>query len=750
MDPSTTGDVTTDVTTDVTVDMTTDTQRLSVRRLRDAVTVRRAWLTTGFGAAIGLDIAALWQLRHLWITSPDIHALSRFAHVAQPLGHALLFATAGALTGYWLFRMRRTAAMANADLEQLVPHSHNLLFTALEADDTGSADPATVQLATARSAMWYRAARLAASIDIPALLPSTGARRALVTAVVLWAMATVASMVIPSGAADRSIRRAVANVTGTRAISRIDVVVTPPAYTGRSAQDIREPSHIEALEGSTLTFRVASTADTLHVTTDSGEVKISRPERGDFQWRTTIRHDGFAAFATTREGEPRLIAIGMQSDAPPGVRITSPARDLVVDSTRHTLAIAVDAGDDIGLRSLSLHYTKVSGSGERFTFVEGQIPVRITRSSGTAWHATATLRLDSLLTEPGDLVVYRARVTDARPGADATESDAFIAERAAAGGIAAAGFALDPDEDRYAVSQQMVILKTERLIASRKDLTPSQIAEQALQLATEQRRVRAEFVFMTGGEFEQAVVADEEGVADLDETHEAESEADLAAGRMVNRGRTALLTAIRAMGRASLALGEQDLTTALRHERTALTNLQEAFARQRFLMRALTQREQLDFTRRLTGSLDSIARAPRATPVGSVDTQRVELRRVLDALVAHAHPASPTASPNTASDRPPTFSALALRVLQLAPGDARAQRVASWLQSAGKGRETESNPSRDARAALDSASLTLSTWLGTLTPGSDAGVGERASDIPGLRRQLQSEARGRGGKVTPR
>ena len=746
------------MTADKTVDMTTDVQRDAVQRLRDAVTVRRAWLATGFGAAVGLDIAALWQLRHLWITSPGPHALSWLAHVGSALGYAVLFVVAGALTGYGLFRMRRTSATANADLEQLVPHSRNLLFTALEAEDTRSDKPSVMRYHIAQSAMWYRATQLAASIDVPALLPWTGARRALVTAGVLWLMATVVSIAIPSGAVDRGLRRAVAGVTGTRAISRIDVTVTPPAYTGRSAQDVREPTQIEALEGSTLMFVVASTADTLHVTTDSGEVKIARPGRGDFRWHTTVRHDGFAAFATTSEGEPRLIAITRQSDAPPGVRITSPARDLVVDSTRHTLAVAVEAGDDIGLRSLSLHYTKVSGSGERFTFSEGQVPVRITRSSGTAWHATATLPLDSLLTEPGDLVVYRARAADARPGADATESDAFIAERAAAGGIAAAGFALDPDEDRYAVSQQMVILKTERLIASRKDLTPPQIAEQSLQLATEQRRVRAEFVFMTGGEFEQAVVADEEGVADLDETHEAESEADLAAGRMVNRGRTALLTAIRAMGRASLALGEQDLTTALRHERTALTNLQEAFARQRFLMRALTQREQLDFTRRLTGPLDSIARGLRATPAGNIDTQRVELRRVLDALVARAHPASPTASPtapptaspSTSPDRPPTLSALALRVLQLAPGDARAQRVATWLQSAGKGGETGSNPSGDARAALDSASLTLSTWLGTLTPGSDAGVGERASDIHVLRQQLQSEAKVRGGRVNPR
>lgn len=690
-----------------------------VEHLLHAVSARRAALSAGMGAAIGVDIGVLWELRHLVIPPLVPVQGTTLTLVVWALLRGMLFAGIGAAVGYLFARLRRTPQAAAADMEKLVPASRNLLFTALERSDPATSTRGTESLHV-RDLVRDRAAQLASTVNVAALLPWTGVGRAIGVAVPLWIMAVAAARLIPAGAADRSVRDAIARVAGTASISRVDVTITPPTYTGRPAQSIRNPTRIDALEGSTLLITAAATADTLVVATDSGETRIPKPLRGDFVWRGTVQRDGFVALTPgAQAGDPHLMAIAMRTDAAPTARITAPARDLVVDSTRTSLPITIEAGDDIGLRLLELHITKVSGSGERFTFDEGRVPLHIVRSAPTQWRANGTIPLDSLLKEPGDLVVYRVRVADARPGAAPVESDAFIVERAAAGGIAAAGFALDPEEDRYAVSQQMVILKTERLIAAQKSLARTAVEEQSRQLAAEQRRVRAEFVFMMGGEFEQALVADENGIADLDESHEAESEADLAAGRMVNRGRAALLTAIRAMSRAALTLGEQDLTTALRHERTALTNLQEAFARQRFLMRALSQREALDFTRRLSGTFDSVARAPLPTPVGDPATQRLAIRAILDTVLIRGEGRPSSGEPV------PSYHQLALRVLQLDAGNARAQRIAGWLQqSAGR------TPS--AQAARDSASLALSGWLTSLSGGLSRGASGR-DDATGIR-----------------
>jgi hypothetical protein len=489
--------------------------------------------------------------------------------------------------------------------------------------------------------------------------------------------------------------------------------VTPPRYLASKTDTLESPEQVQAMVGSVLEVVVDSRHDTVLVQTDSGTVQASRSPQGDLVWRGRVERDGFLAVSDPRHPDSlrrdtqpsvagqhsvTLLTIIARPDALPTVRIRQPGRDLMVDSTRQQLQIDVEASDDLGLRSLTLPYTRVAGAGERFTFTEGELPLAIRKTSTTSWSASATLSLAALLRDPGDLVVYRARARDAQPGATPTESDAFIVERLPDDGVAAAGFALDPDEDRYAVSQQMVILKTERLIAARAGLPADRVAGEARALAGEQRRVRAEFVFMTGGEFEQALVATEDGMDDLDETHEAESEGDLSAGRMANRGRAALLTAIRAMSRAALALGESDLTTALRLERVALTNLQEAFARQRFLMRALSQREQLDFGRRLTGPLDSVSRRPREPHRASAAPLQQGLRDVLTQL---------------AGDRQPPGT-LAVRVLQMAPGDSRARGVSTWLQ-----RAASPGNVRARRAARDSASLMLSAWLDSLAaPGS--------------------------------
>ena len=326
------------------------------------------------------------------------------------------------------------------------------------------------------------------------------------------------------------------------------------------------------------------------------------------------------------------------------------------------------------------------------------MPVATTRTNATQWSARAALALAPLLQEPGDLVVYRAVATDTRPGSSVVESDAFIAELAAPGGIAALGFSLDPDEDRYALSQQMVILKTENLIAKRATLSTAALAEEAAQIASEQRRVRAEFVFMMGGEFAQEVTGDA-AMDELDETHEAESESDLAAGRMVNRGRTALLAAVRAMSRAAGALNTADLAPALVSEKRALSQLQEAFARSRFLMRALSQREQLDPTRRLTGRLDSIARGAMSVPEGERDAQRSTWRVILNDVIALGNAPARTAE---------RFTALAERVLQIDASSAAAQRVATLLAAAGTA-VSASPTSPRVQALLDSAATTITT-----------------------------------------
>ena len=497
-------------------------------------------------------------------------------------------------------------------------------------------------------------------------------------------------------------RALVARVTGQVGIQRVAVRITAPRYTGRAEAVLRDPARIEALSGSTIAFVITASADSLVIGTGDSTRTLRRGADGTFTWSVPAVLDGYVALEPRgARGEPgarRLIGLSVRADDAPRVRIAAPARDMIVPDSNRTIDVRIEADDDLAMSTLKLRYTKVSGSGERFTFAEGEVPVSITRASPTQWTARAGLALAPLLQEPGDLVVYRAVATDSRPGSAPVESDAFIAELAAPGGIAALGFSLDPDEDRYALSQQMVILKTERLLARKATMPASALAEEAAQLAGEQRRVRAEFVFMMGGEFAQEAVG--EGAMDeLDETREAESEGDLAAGRMANRGRMALLGAVRAMSRAAVALTVADLTPALAQEKSALKQLQEAFARSRFLMRALSQREQLDLTRRLTGRLDSTASVRAPISEGERNARQGAWRDVLRDLMLVAQQPSLDA---------PRLSLLAERVLQIDASSPVAQRLSAQLASAAA--DTR-RPGSRSRLLIDSAATGLTALL---------------------------------------
>src|SRR5207253_4314488 len=134
---------------------------------------------------------------------------------------------------------------------------------------------------------------------------------------------------------------------------------------------------------------------------------------------------------------------------------------------------------------------------------------------------------------------------DARPGDGTAMSDAFFIEISKIGAAAGDAFTLPGQESRYALSQQMVIIKTERLQQQRASMAPADVADAALNLAVEQRMIRAEFVFMLGGEVE-------------DEEVEAAQSTELQEGRLANRGQRDLRAATVAMSQAEKLLTGAD------------------------------------------------------------------------------------------------------------------------------------------------------------------------------------------------
>ena len=273
--------------------------------------------------------------------------------------------------------------------------------------------------------------------------------------------------------------------------------------------------------------------------------------------------------------DPRLIPIAVTRDAAPIVRIETPGRDLVLPNAKGSVAVATSATDDFGVQSLEIRYTKVSGTGEQFEFEEGTLPVTVTRESDVVWKGVGQIPIASLKLEPGDSLVYRAVAQDGRPGDRGfATSDTFFIEIAGPGQVALEGFEMPPDQERQGLSQQMIVLKIQRLRARERTMPPAALAEATASIAAEQRAVRANFIFLMGGHVE-------------DEEVEAEHSHEIQEGRLQNTARNDVNMATTHMSRAEQALAAVKTPSALAAARAAVDALQRAFGRSRYILRTI-------------------------------------------------------------------------------------------------------------------------------------------------------------------
>lgn len=323
------------------------------------------------------------------------------------------------------------------------------------------------------------------------------------------------------------------------------------------------------------------------------------------------------------------------------------------------------------------------------------------------------------------MVVYRAVASDARPGAKPVESDAFIVEIVSVSEAMAEGFSIDDTQDKYALSQQMVIVKTERLIAkvaARPAPTAEAILDEALTIAAEQRSVRAELVFMTGGHFE-------------DEFVEAAHEHEITDGRMDNSGRADLGRAIREMSRASSELTAGNLTVALAAEKAALDAMQRALSRRRFILRTLTQRESIDDSRRLTGTLSDLARNRRDVADPEVPPHVLALRNGLAQIGELAAKATLTRQDADA------LTSVTAQLLKVAAADRAVVDIVAVLSKADEA--MTAGRDRDARVALSDAATRMTTLLKTAAPASTVGDDRESRRLKGALSDIQRRGGGR-------
>jgi hypothetical protein len=494
---------------------------------------------------------------------------------------------AGALTAaivHW--RGRWTPAAAAKAIERAAPDSRNVVVTAEEL----LRHPDRVRPAI-QARVHERAERVGAGIVPSHVVPLR--RPVAVGAASLAMTAAIAALALRPEEVSLGSRHSDGTRATTAAVaSSVTATITPPSYVAEPPRTIADPGRIEAVENSHLRLDLRGATGWL-VRFGSAVLQQQRSE-GGVVVELALTQSGYLAIEPDGGDEReqrRLVPVVVTPDRAPTITVEAPGKDLLLPDAKPTIPIAASATDDYAIASLDLRYTKISGSGEQFEFQEGSIPLRISRGNERAWKAEAELALSRLGLTPGDSLVYRLVGRDRRPGdAGFASSDTFFVEVAGPGQIALEGFELPPDKERYALSQQMIVLKLERLRARQRTLDRSTLEQEVGNLAAEQRAVRANFIFLTGGTVE-------------DEEEEAEHSHEIQEGRLANTARQEIARAIQHMGRVEQELAAIDTGAALPPARAAVEALQRAFGRNRYFLRTVPVRSRVDPSRRLSGNL---------------------------------------------------------------------------------------------------------------------------------------------------
>lgn len=213
--------------------------------------------------------------------------------------------------------------------------------------------------------------------------------------------------------------------------------------------------------------------------------------------RLKIDKDGSYFIAVHEQGEIVRLTddyfIEAGSDAPPSVRILRPGRDTRA-SPIEEVTVAVEAGDDFGLREMNLHYS-VNGGPE-------QTVALLARAGPKQAAARTVIGLEDFRLVPGDVVALYASARDAHT---LSRTDVFFIEaqpfeREYSQSQIAGGAAAGDDQGRISQRQKEIIAATWNQLRQ----TPSgsgaadaarflagvqtRLAEQARSLAARMRR----------------------------------------------------------------------------------------------------------------------------------------------------------------------------------------------------------------------------------------------------------------------
>lgn len=449
----------------------------STRRILGVAAIAGA---VAWGVALTLGVLTLVSLASA--LSPDVFIPGDWSFVVASIGGAFV-------TKALLWRDRHLSSRVRVALwiEERIPVLHYSLVTAIEPAFAGAA---TRAVAAGLEATVARA-------DI-ARVTRAAVRKTTVPAFAAAALAAILLYVSPASASGNAglLARLGDRVSGSTAIpgSRLEdlgVVVTPPGYTGARVARLDDPASVAALTGSRILVTGPGSAEGIHASLGGSSLAVSGRRGG---WSVSFAMPQKpVALALGDRGYERLLVLEPKADAAPAIVLLAPARDSTLRVPRGVVRLSATATDDIGLNEAHFEYLVTTGAGEIFSARTVTTPAVRFGGSRTG-SLTATLDLTALKLGQGDVVSMRAIVNDRNrlsgPGVATSDTRTFRIARADEYDSVSVDAAAPAAMDSSAVSQRMLIIMTEGLVAKAKTLSRAELVKQSTVIGDLEDRIR--------------------------------------------------------------------------------------------------------------------------------------------------------------------------------------------------------------------------------------------------------------------
>ena len=541
------------------------------------------------------------------------------AFVAMPAGARLAvpFVAAIAAVAVFVRRLRRAGVRGDRGsaalwIEARFPSLRYALVTAVDPRYAGQVP----EIEHAAAAVAFE----------PAV--SKAARKAITGPAVATVSLALILLLLPAGAVARVTLPASGDaLSRARARSRANplatvvVRVSPPAYSGLRDESFDNPASVRALVGSAVRVEGFAGDGAVAATVGDSGRKAEAVTAGD-RWTLALVMPASPAAVRLRAGaHERLLVLEPAPDSSPVVVLTLPARDSILRTPSGQIRLAATATDDYGLASGAFELIVSSGSGENFTFKTRTLGAAT--FSSRAGDLSATLALDSIGLQPGDMLHIRAVARDRNnvtgPGVGTSDTRTLRIARPDEYDSVAVDPAPPPEAEKNALSQRMLLMLAQALEQKRSKISHTTLVGESRAIAVDQTRLRkrvGQIVFTRLGED-----TGEEGDAvdkRLDQPVNTDSvlaAADRAASTPVgtalegNEDETPvvatnrpLLEAYNAMWSASSELEIGEPGKAIPFMKKALDALQAARSAERIYLRGKTQAVVVDIERvRLQG-----------------------------------------------------------------------------------------------------------------------------------------------------